>query len=60
MKQQWLVKAQEAALHCKEADLRGEYTADTDKLLQPAKSDAKPDLVVQVNQKDGASGSQTK
>jgi hypothetical protein len=56
----WVVKAREAYRHCKEADLRGEYTSEIDKLLQPQKPDAKPDVVVQVNRKDVDSATQSK
>jgi tetratricopeptide (TPR) repeat protein len=56
----WQTKAVQAALHCQEADLRGEFTAEIDKLLQPQKPDAQPDVVVQVNRTDIASGSQSK
>lgn len=57
----WLAKAKEAAQHCKEADLRGEYTVEIDKhLAPPAQPKAKPDVLVQVNRKDIASATQSK
>jgi tetratricopeptide (TPR) repeat protein len=57
----WTFRAREAYRHCKEADLRGEYTAEIDKILAPpAQPQAKPDVLVEVNRKDVASGSQSK